>query len=208
MIIVERTVYGMNKLQRMIRDLLPEWWYKKRGKTPPFSAPEPSPAPAPKPTPEPIRPTPGPQPPTERWRMPVTYEGRRIPADLVRAVLIAEFLEDNGYRMTSTSIDGGISEVSHTGTVAYGAHFSDAASMKTGLYADYNAAWDHATEQYGDWCSDLDYSCIHQIFEKDGVTLCIGDPKHPAWYSIPEHHPEAETVLRQLRIYLEQEVTA
>lgn len=65
-----------------------------------------------------------------------------------------------GGQVTGISIGGGCTEVSHTGTVAYGNHYSTLDAFTERCLADLEAAEAEAKAKYGIWFSSLDYHDI------------------------------------------------
>lgn len=95
--------------------------------------------------------------------LPAGAEGLAYP-DLPRNFQLAANLGQHilalGGQVTSISIGGGCTEVSHTGTVAYGNHYATLDAFADRCMADLDTAEAEAQAKYGIWFSSLDYASI------------------------------------------------
>lgn len=99
----------------------------------------------------------------DRDLLPAGSEGLAYP-DLPRnfqlAANLGQHILDLGGQVTGISIGGGSTEVSHTGTVAYGNYYSTLDAFAERCMADLDAAEAEAQAKYGIWFSSLDYASI------------------------------------------------
>lgn len=99
----------------------------------------------------------------DRDLLPAGSEGLAYP-DLPRNFQLAANLGQHilalGGQVTGISIGGGCTEVSHTGTVAYGNHYPTLDAFAERCMADLEAAEAEAEAKYGIWFSSLDYHSI------------------------------------------------
>lgn len=99
----------------------------------------------------------------DRDLLPAGAEGLAYP-DLPRNFQLAANLGQHilalGGQVTGISIGGGCTEVSHTGTVAYGNHYATLDAFTERCLADLEAAEAEAKAKYGIWFSSLDYHDI------------------------------------------------
>lgn len=83
-----------------------------------------------------------------------------LPWNFQVAANLGQHLLSLGGQITGISIGGGCTEVSHTGTVAYGNHYPTLDAFVEHCLADLDAAEAEAAAKYGIWFSSLDYQSI------------------------------------------------
>ena len=82
------------------------------------------------------------------------------PDDHCRLVLISEFLLGKGLSFVKASVGGGVSEVLHTGTMAYYADYDDFERFSHDFYQDLSDSLSKQEEESCGWVSSYDYGFI------------------------------------------------
>ncbi len=92
---------------------------------------------------------------------------------------IIDFFRSKGFTESEISLWGGVSEVSHTGDLAYGATYENKESFVDNGLADFKKATDDAKKEYQDWATSLNYENISIKLNKgeNGILIILGSAK-------------------------------
>lgn len=127
----------------------------------------------------------------------------RKDSEIYPLVSISEFLIDKGFSFDTACVGGGITEISHAGTVSYSARYSQFEKFRDEFYTDIRQADIEADAEYGGWAS-IDYRYIFVDLVKDATLVRINKENgiHIEW-SHPDNIPEAlikETIEKMIDI--------
>ena len=96
----------------------------------------------------------------------------RKDSEIYPLVSISEFLMEKGFAFDKAVVGGGITEISHAGTVSYSARYSEFESFRDNFYSDIRQADVEADAEYGGWAS-IDYRYIFVDLVKDAACVRI-----------------------------------
>ena len=96
----------------------------------------------------------------------------RKDSEIYPLVSISEFLIEKGFSFDKAVVGGGITEISHAGTVSYSACYSDFANFRDNFYNDIRQADIDADREYGGWAS-IDYRYIFVDLVNDSTCVRI-----------------------------------
>ena len=98
-----------------------------------------------------------------------------LPWAFRKAANLGKHILDMGGLITYISIGGGCSEISHTGTEAYGNSYGTLDSFVENCLKDIDKAEEEARKTYGYWFSSLDYKdiIIHAKIKETDITVDV-----------------------------------
>lgn len=118
-------------------------------------------------------------------QLPLAVRNREKNSEIYPLVAISEFLVSNDFVFERAIIGGGITEITHCGTLSYGTEYTNLADFRDNFKRDIDLARAQAAEEYGGWAS-IDYRYILVILKYGEVELRaeIGDKMTILWNNI------------------------
>ena len=125
-------------------------------------------------------------------------------SEIYPLVAISEFLSDNGFTFEEAFVGGGITEISHTGSVAYNAFYSQFEQFRDNFANDIKLANEKAEREYQGWAT-IDYRLIAVVLNKDSTEIRIeindkvNETTRIEWCNIDKsHEPIIEETKRKM----------
>ena len=103
------------------------------------------------------------------------YENRRFlseKSEIYPLLNISQSLLDKGFVFEKASVGGGITEISHTGSLAYSASYSQFEKFRDGFHEDIKTAQAKAENEYKGWAT-IDYRYIFVDLHKGDLKIRI-----------------------------------
>lgn len=110
-------------------------------------------------------------------------------------VSVAEFLMNKGFKFEIAYVGGGITEISHTGSLSYDASYYNLEEFKNNFDKDINLAHEKTEREYCGWAT-IDYRYISVSLRKDSLKVRIdNNDKHNEfiimeWYNCDKYYNE------------------
>lgn len=103
-----------------------------------------------------------------------SYENRDFINSMPRIyplTALSDYLLKKGFTFVKAEIGGGVDEISHTGSIAYEAKYTDFEKFRNGFENDLETFKENARIEYGGWACSPDYNYINATLKRGKLSV-------------------------------------